>query len=84
VSCENCKEGFEVDGTEPDCWDGECKLPALCATGQRILEIRDRIITLQDIVDPGSILRMYGADLEDIELLAEVEEEIRRLNPGKE
>ena len=47
------------------------------------MEIRNRVLSLKDIIDPGSILRLYRADIEDIELLAEVEEETRRLNPGK-
>jgi len=84
ISCETCKENFEIDGEEPDCWEGECKLPPLCARGRRILEIRDRIINLRDIVDPGSILRIYRADDEDIELLALVEEELQKLNPKNE
>ncbi|MBA4395704.1 MAG: hypothetical protein C0407_19295 [Desulfobacca sp.] len=61
--------------------DGECQLPPLCKRGQRILEIRGRIVALKEIVDPGSILRMYRATVDDLELLAEVEIEIQRLNP---
>ncbi len=84
MSCENCKKEFSIDGTEPDCWEGECRVPGPGERGQWILEMRSLIIKLHDLVDPGSILGMYGADLEDIKLLAEAEEEIRRLNPTKD
>jgi hypothetical protein len=39
-----------------------------------------KLIALRDIDESGTILRMYGATKEDIDLLAIVEEELRDLN----
>lgn len=55
-----------------------CWLPELDEAGQRILEIRGKLIALKDLVDPGTVLRMYSATLEDIEILATVEEEMKK------
>lgn len=79
MSCESCKNILEVDDAEPDCFEGECKIPPLDETGQRIMEMRSKLISLHDLVDPGTILRMYGATKEDIELLAFIENEMKSL-----
>ena len=60
-----------------------CWLPELDETGHRILEIRGKLIALKDLVDPGTVLRMYRATKEDIELLAAVEEEMRKIMPPR-
>lgn len=87
MSCKNCKKDFRKDGTEPDCWDGECKIPPLDEQGMRILEIRNRILELKDLVDAGAILNIYRATEEDLELLAAWEQEIQKseskCNPAK-
>ena len=69
------KEGEMKPGVN-SCW-----LPQLDETGHRIMEIRRKLIALKDLVDPGTVLRMYRVKLEEIELLAVVEEEIRKITP---
>ncbi len=77
MSCEECAKALEIDGAEPDCFEGECIIPPLDERGQRILKIRQRIISLQGFIDGGTVLRMYEATLEDIDLLAFVEDELK-------
>lgn len=80
MSCEACADAEEIDGAVPDCQtDKGCLIPQLDEQGQRILDIRDRLITLHDIMDAGTILRMYDATKEDIEMLAIVENELKKL-----
>ena len=45
------------------------------------MELRGLLISLQPTVDAGSICRMFGADLDDLKLLAIVEQELKRLQP---
>ncbi|GER92689.1 hypothetical protein A45J_0407 [hot springs metagenome] len=80
MSCEACAEAEEIDGAVPDCrTEKGCLIPPLDEQGQRILEIRDRLITLHDIVDAGTILRLYDATKEDVEMMAIVEKELKML-----
>ena len=83
VSCDNCKDALLIDEVEPACWVGECLLPEIGERERRVLEIRDRLVALNDLGIGGEILRMYEADVNDIELLAAVEEELKALGkPG--
>ena len=59
-------------------------IPPLSEKGQHIMELRAKLISLNGLVDPGTILKMYDADIEDIELLAFLEEAIKDLNPRKD
>lgn len=63
----------------PACIEGACLIPELDEVGSRILSIREKIISLSGLVDSGPILKMYEADMEDLELLAFVEEELKKL-----
>lgn len=57
----------------------------LDAKGQRIIEIRETLFTLKGIVDAGTILRLYEATRDDIEMLAFIEREMKKLSvPVKE
>lgn len=76
MSCENCKQLLELDGVEPDCIEGNCIIPELHADEQRILHLRSLLASLNEIVDSGYILKLYDADIEDIEMLAFIEEEL--------
>jgi hypothetical protein len=77
VSCEACAEARKVDGLTPECETAEgCPIPPLDAPGRRALEMRALILRLSKLVDPGSVLRMCGADLEDLALLARIEDEL--------
>ncbi|MBI5075636.1 MAG: hypothetical protein HZB62_10800 [Nitrospirae bacterium] len=75
---------MEVDGVEPDCIDGQCVIPELDDTGTRIFKIRSLLLSLQGVVDPGTILRMHDATLADIELLAMLEDEVKELKGSKD
>lgn len=85
MSCETCYETIETDGVEPPCFtETGCWLPPLPEGLQRIFEIRDRLVTLHELVDAGTILRLYDADIEDIELLAVIEGELKALSDSGE
>lgn len=70
---------MDEDKELPACIEGECLIPELDESGSRILAIREKIISLSGLVDSGPILKMYEADMEDLELLAFVEEELKKL-----
>jgi hypothetical protein len=75
VSCEECEKAREIDGDIPDCeTDKGCVIPRLGERGGRIMAIREKLMKLKDLVDPGTILAAYGATIEDLDLLAKVEE----------
>ncbi len=86
MSCESCADILKVDGVEPDCFDDDrgCPIPQPGERGRKILEIRARLISLQGLVDPGTILRMYDAGREDIDMLAFLEEELREMEGDRE
>ena len=75
MTCESCREMLEVEGIEPEC--DRCPVPPVTLQGQRILEIRARLVQLHELVDGGTILRLYEVTREELELLAVVEGEIR-------
>jgi len=79
VSCENCRDILEKDEVEPPCFEGTCYIPDPGEQGRRILEIYNKLITLQGLVDSGTILKMYDATIEDLELLAFLKEEIDKM-----
>lgn len=45
--------------------------------GERIFEMRAMLVRLRGLVEPGAVLRLYGATRDDLELLAALEEELR-------
>jgi len=67
-----------MDGLTPNCQtESGCLIPSLRPAGQRVLEIRSRIVQLQRLIDPGTICRLFDADLDDLRLLALVETELK-------
>lgn len=54
-----------------------CWLPALSADEERVLEMRAMLVRLRGLLDPGTVLEMYGAGRDDLELLAVIEEELK-------
>lgn len=69
----------EKDGIAPDCeTEKGCLIPPIMPEGQRILEIRGKLITLRGLVESGVIFQMYGATKDDIDMLAIVEEEMKK------
>ena len=79
MSCESCREAQEIDGVIPDCEkERGCLIPPLDERGKRIMGLRGKIITLKELLPADVILKMYQATIDDIELLAAVEEEIKK------
>lgn len=72
----------QVDGYEPDCLTGSCVIPPLDDDGQRIMGLRALIVSLDGLVDAGTILTMAEADLNDLALLAEVETLLKTTKDG--
>lgn len=78
VSCAACEESREVDGLIPDCeTDVGCIIPRLSDDGQRVMGIRDLLLDLHPLVDPGTVFRICEVDREDLELLALIESELK-------
>ena len=51
-----------------------CPIPPVSADELQILEMRGLLISLKNMVDAETVLRMHGATLEDLKVLAAVEE----------
>jgi hypothetical protein len=49
---------------------------------RRILQIRSLLIRLHDLVDPGTVLALCEADLDDLLLLAIIEDHLRVERPA--
>ncbi len=81
--CENCIDIEEQDGIPAPCrsprpmgegqGEGVCPIPPLTPDERRILEMRGMLIQLKDLVDPGTVLMMHGADIGDLKILAAIE-----------
>jgi hypothetical protein len=98
VSCEACRDIEEKDGVEPPCrvtpqgcrpegadaavLKNGCPIPPLSPENARVLEMRAMLVRLKDIVDPGTVLRMFGATREDVEMLAVAEDELKAARDG--
>ncbi len=87
MRCENCLDIEEQDGAPAPCHvtagrtngsaPAGCPIPPLSADEARILDMRGMLIQLKDLVDAGTVLRMYGATLEELRILAAIEEGLR-------
>ena len=84
MSCEKCLDMFSIDGAEPDCWEGGCKagIDGLIEDDIRVLGLRNKLITLKELIDPATVLRLYGATREDVEMIAAIEEELKITDEG--
>ncbi len=58
-------------------------IPPLGKAGRRIMDIWERLTKLKDIIDAGTILDLYGATLEDLDLLAKVGELMGRIKSAR-
>ncbi len=78
MRCENCIDIEEVDGVEPECkTDRGCPVPPLSADELRILEMRGLLMQLKGLLPADAVLRMHGATIEDLMMLAVVEEGLK-------
>lgn len=74
-----------MDGIAPDCQSERgCPIPELGPAGAKVLHLRGLLMRLHGLVDAGTICRMVDAGLEDLELLAVVEDELREKRPAGE
>jgi len=61
----------------PDCkTPAGCPIPPLDRDGRRALQIRSLIVRLHNLVGADSVLRICDADLEDLALLAIIEDNL--------
>ena len=60
-----------MEGIEPEC--GICPVPILSPEGRKVLELRGLLRQLTDLVDSGTILKMYDVNKDELELLAVAE-----------
>lgn len=58
--------------TDEGCW-----IPPIPPAAQRALEIRDRLVRLHDLNIGDAVLRIYGADKNDLDLLAVAEDVLK-------
>jgi len=73
-----------VDDIIPPCLTGQgCLIPPPGANGMRALELRSLIIRLRKLIDPGTVCRYFKAGLEDLELLAVIEDELKEDDDGE-
>ena len=81
MTCGACDEAREIDGDIPDCeTERGCKIPPISARAARVLALREKLMRLKDLIDPGTVLALYGADVGDLDLLAAAEREIGKPN----
>jgi len=71
-----------VDGLTPDCEkDGGCLIPPLMPGPARALEIRDKLQRLSGLNIGSSVLDLYRASIDDLDLIAIAEDELREEQP---
>ncbi|TLM66007.1 MAG: hypothetical protein FDZ69_07440 [Deltaproteobacteria bacterium] len=83
MSCEACAEAREIDGVVPECETGECPVVPMLQESARILGIRDLLVGLDGLVDAGTVCRLTDVDLDDLRLLAVVENLLRENRRGE-
>lgn len=67
-----------MDGILPECQtETDCPIPRLTAEARRVMKLRSMLVRLHEIIDPGTICKMFNATLDDLELLALVEDELK-------
>lgn len=86
VNCEDCATALQEGAQEPACIEGQCPvgIDRLPEEALRILEIRGLLVSLGDIGLAPMISREFGLTLDDMHLLAWIEEQLRKLQPAKE
>lgn len=73
-----------MDGITPDCETASgCIIPQLHPLPARAIKIRAMLASLHEVVDPGTILASFDADLDDLELLAVIEAELKEKRDGE-
>lgn len=70
VRCDNCI----INGCKTE---KGCPIPPLSDDEARIMEMRGMLLSLQGLVDAGTVLRMHGATLNDLRILTNVENSLK-------
>jgi hypothetical protein len=52
--------------------------------GAKAMDIREQVVKLQNLIDPGTVLKLHGCGLAELELLAVIEEELSEAKVEKE
>ena len=70
-----------MDHVDPDCEvEGKgCIIPDCSEAGARGLELKQRIRALEGLIPGGDVVRFYGYDLDDVDMLVTIEEELRNM-----
>lgn len=77
MNCQNCLEAEELDGIAPGCKTDEgCLIPPLHPQAARALAIRSKLVRLHRLKIGPAILGLYGATLDDLEMMALAEDEL--------
>ena len=78
MRCETCIDIEGEDGIAPGCkTEKGCPVPPLSPAERRILEMRGMLRSLSGRVDAGTVLRMHRVSLEDLRVLALIEEGLK-------
>jgi len=80
VSCDACEDIRRKDEREPDCETGKgCRIPSLLPGPARALRLRRQVLRLGGLIPPAEVLKMHGATLRDVEMIAVAEDIYREM-----
>jgi hypothetical protein len=71
------------EGADATVLKNGCPIPPLTPENERVMEMRAMLVRLKGLVDPGTVLRMFGATREDMEMLAVAEDELKAKGDGQ-
>jgi hypothetical protein len=75
LNCGACEDARELDGIIPECeTDSGCPVPSLLPGSARAVEIHEKLACLHRLNIGSAILEMYGATVEDLELIVVIEQ----------
>ena len=81
LNCDDCTEAYAEDGILPACASGKCLLPQLTENVSRILKLRHHLMACGDLVGKSYISSLYRVTIDDLDLLAVYQEELKRIYP---
>jgi hypothetical protein len=82
MNCEVCRNAQAEANVTPHCETPKgCPLPPLIPEAARMLELRGLLVSLHDLVGPETICRQFGADMDDLRMLADLEDICKKFQP---